>query len=97
MSLHASVGSVHGPPWLQSETLQLLKFVFNADPDPVFHSYADPDPEPYKLRTEYWGSGSATLQATLVVGTADPVPQPCKLLLSAADPGPQLCKAASYY
>jgi hypothetical protein len=26
------------------EHLKLLKFDFNADPDPGFHSYADPDP-----------------------------------------------------
>jgi hypothetical protein len=40
--------SVHGPPPLHFESLKLLNFDFNADPDPdpAFHSNADPDPYP---------------------------------------------------
>jgi hypothetical protein len=34
----------HGPPWLYFETLILLNFDFKADPDPAFHSTADPNP-----------------------------------------------------
>jgi hypothetical protein len=40
LSLHASIASVHGPPWLRFEPLSLLNFDFNADPDPAFHSNA---------------------------------------------------------
>ncbi len=29
------------------EPLQLLNFLLDADPDPVFHSNADPDPQPW--------------------------------------------------
>ncbi len=34
---------VHGLPRLYFEPLKLLSFDFNADPDPDFHSNADPD------------------------------------------------------
>jgi hypothetical protein len=40
ISLHASIVSVHGPPWLQFEAQQLLNFDFDADP--AFHTDADP-------------------------------------------------------
>jgi hypothetical protein len=44
LSLNASIVSVHGPPRLHFETLKLLNFDNNADPDPAFHSYEDQDP-----------------------------------------------------
>jgi hypothetical protein len=49
LSLHASIVSVHGPPWLHFEPIKLLNFYFNAELDPVltFHSNADPDPQPW--------------------------------------------------
>jgi hypothetical protein len=34
--------SVHGPPGLHFVPLELLKLVINANPDPAFHSNADP-------------------------------------------------------
>ena len=37
LSLQASIVSVHGPPWLFFEPLELLNFDFNVDPNP------DPD------------------------------------------------------
>jgi hypothetical protein len=36
--------SVHGPPLLYFEPLQLLKFECYAAPNSAFHSNADPDP-----------------------------------------------------
>jgi hypothetical protein len=46
--LQASIVSVHDPPRLCFEPLDLLNFDFNADPDPdpAFHSKADPDSDP---------------------------------------------------
>ncbi len=38
--------SVHGPPRLYFKPLKLLIFDFNADPNPAFHSNADPYPDP---------------------------------------------------
>ncbi len=38
-------------PRLYSDPLQLLNFDFNADPDPDFHSSADPDPASKIIRT----------------------------------------------
>jgi hypothetical protein len=43
LSLHASIVSVHDPRCLRFEPLKLLKFDWNADPDPSFHFNADPD------------------------------------------------------
>ncbi len=37
--------------------LELLSFVFNADPDPAFHSNADPDPSS-QISTDSCGTGS---------------------------------------
>ncbi len=42
VSLQASIVSFS--PQLYFEPLQLLKFDFNADPDPAFNSNVDPDP-----------------------------------------------------
>jgi hypothetical protein len=36
---------------LYIELLKLLKFDFNADPDPAFHSNTDPDPA-YKINAD---------------------------------------------
>jgi hypothetical protein len=44
LSLHASVGSVHGPSGLNFEPLKLLNF--DPDPDPAFHFIVAPDPDP---------------------------------------------------
>jgi hypothetical protein len=44
LSLHASIVSINGPSQLHFELLKLLKFDFNADMDPGFHSNEDPDP-----------------------------------------------------
>jgi hypothetical protein len=44
--MHASILSVHGPPWPHVKPQKLLNFDFNADPDPAFLSNADPDPDP---------------------------------------------------
>ncbi len=58
LSLHASIDSAHGPPWLHYEPFVTpdppFDFVSNLDPDPplnfdadldpAFHCYADPDP-----------------------------------------------------
>jgi hypothetical protein len=43
-TLQASIVSVHGPQRLYFEPVKLLKFDFNADPEPVFQSNADPYP-----------------------------------------------------
>jgi hypothetical protein len=47
LSLQTSIVSVHGPPRLHFELLQLFNFGFNANPDqvPAFHFNADPDPQ----------------------------------------------------
>ncbi len=42
--LHTSILSVYGPPRLHFKSLKLLNFDFDADPDPAFHSSADPQP-----------------------------------------------------
>ncbi len=34
LSLHTSIVSVHGPPWLHFMPRRILNFVFDADPDP---------------------------------------------------------------
>ncbi len=45
LNLHASIVSVHGPPWIHFEPLQLLNFDFDPDPDPASQN-TDPDPQP---------------------------------------------------
>jgi hypothetical protein len=49
-----------------SEPLKPLNFDCNADPDPAFLSYADPDPDPASQNNAY-----------RVPYFADPDPQPC--------------------
>jgi hypothetical protein len=39
------LGAFQGPPRISFEPLKLLSFDFNADPDPAFHSNANPDPD----------------------------------------------------
>ncbi len=41
-----SAGQVHCPPRLCFDPLKLLNFALHVDPDPAFHFYADPDPQP---------------------------------------------------
>jgi hypothetical protein len=43
LNLQAYIVSFHGPPWLHLESLKLINFDLNEDPDPAFHSNADPD------------------------------------------------------
>ncbi len=42
LSLHASIVSVHGHPWLQFEPPNFLHFDFNAETDPASQNNADP-------------------------------------------------------
>jgi hypothetical protein len=57
--------SVHGPPRLHFESLKLLNYDFNADPDPAFPSNVNPDPASRNYG-DSCGSGSATLFARKV-------------------------------
>jgi hypothetical protein len=52
--------SVHGPPRLYFERLKLLNFDFHSDPDPAFHSNANP----YLVSCRY-GSGSISRRAKM--------------------------------
>jgi hypothetical protein len=56
---------VYGPGRLHFKPIELLNVVFNADPDPTFHSNADPDPA----------------NADPDPANADPDPQPCLVTL----------------
>ena len=49
LSLQAAIVSVHGPPWLHFEPLQLLNFVSDAAPQ-------DPEPDPSSLGRYVFGS-----------------------------------------
>ncbi len=46
LSFMASIQSVYDPPRLYFEPQKFLNFDFNADPDPAFHSKANPDQDP---------------------------------------------------
>ncbi len=50
--------SFSGPSRLHFDPLKLIKFNFNADPDPAFFMNADPDPKFMRI-----GFGSTTLTA----------------------------------
>ncbi len=53
--------SVQGPSRLYFEPLKLLNFDFYADPDPAFHSSADPDQNlAAKNNADPCGSGSTS-------------------------------------
>jgi hypothetical protein len=55
--------SVHGPPWLHFESLQILNFDFDVDPDPLQN--ADPN------------TASQNTDPNPASQNADPDPQPC--------------------
>ncbi len=77
LSLHASIVSVQGPPWLHFELLKRLYFDYSADSDPASHN---PDPQTLLLASllfSHTGSepldGNRTfLNAILAVGLALP-------------------------
>jgi hypothetical protein len=59
LSPKVSIVSVHGPPQLYFEPLNLLNFDINADMDLAFYTDANPDPAEKKKNSD--PSGSATL------------------------------------
>jgi hypothetical protein len=73
LSLYASVVNIHGPPWLRFEPLQLLDFDY-ADPEPAFHSNADPDAACQKKavtlrasKEHYWSTSYVRHLVTLYI------------------------------
>ncbi len=52
MRLQASISSVRGPLQLYFKPLKLLNFDFNADPDTIFYSNANPDPKIMQINAD---------------------------------------------